>query len=48
MTRRVAITLLSMLALAACGADGAPEPVGPATSGVTIGGSASIGVRANL
>jgi hypothetical protein len=36
------LILLACLALAACGADGAPEP--PAKSGITISGEAEIGV----
>lgn len=41
---RAAIPLLALL-LAACGADGEPQPVrGGAGSGVTISGTATIGV----
>lgn len=36
------LLLLACLALAACGADGAPEP--PTKSGVTVTGEAEIGV----
>jgi hypothetical protein len=36
------ILLLACLALAACGADGAPEP--PTKSGITVSGDAEIGV----
>ena len=36
------VLLLSFLALAACGADGAPEP--PAKSGLTVSGQAQIGI----
>ena len=36
------LLLLACLALAACGADGAPEP--PAQTGVTISGEAQVGV----
>lgn len=34
--------LISLLALAACGADGAPEP--PSKSGLSLSGEAQIGV----
>ena len=37
-----ALALLSLLALAACGADGAPEP--PAKSGLVVSGEAQVGV----
>lgn len=36
------LILLAALALAACGADGAPEP--PTKSGLTVTGEAEIGV----
>ncbi len=36
------LLLLAALALAACGADGAPEP--PSKSGISISGEAQIGV----
>jgi len=36
------LLLLSVLALAACGADGAPEP--PSKAGLTLSGDAQIGV----
>ncbi len=36
-----ALILLSLLALVACGADGAPEPVEP---GITVTGQVKIGV----
>ena len=36
------LILLACLALAACGADGAPEP--PTKSGISITGDAQIGV----
>jgi hypothetical protein len=36
------LILLAALALAACGADGAPEP--PTKSGITVTGEAEIGV----
>lgn len=36
------LLLIACLALAACGADGAPEP--PTKSGVTISGEAEVGV----
>lgn len=36
------LLLLACLALAACGADGAPEP--PAKTGITISGDAQVGV----
>lgn len=36
------LLLLACLALAACGADGAPEP--PTKSGITLSGEAQIGV----
>jgi hypothetical protein len=36
------LILLACLALAACGADGAPEP--PTKSGISISGDAQIGV----
>ncbi|CAN1561648.1 hypothetical protein MCELHM10_02679 [Paracoccaceae bacterium] len=39
------LLLLAYLALAACGADGAPEA--PSKSGVTISGEASVGVVMN-
>jgi hypothetical protein len=39
------LLLLAYLALAACGADGAPEA--PSKSGVTISGEASVGVVVN-
>ncbi len=40
-----ALILVSLLALAACGADGEPEPVEP---GITISGQARIGVAGTL
>lgn len=36
------LALSTSLALAACGADGAPEP--PSKSGVTLSGDAQIGI----
>ena len=36
------LLLLASLALAACGADGPPEP--PTKSGITVSGEAEIGV----
>ncbi len=42
MPRLILTALMSCLTLAACGADGAPEP--PSKSGVTISGDAQIGV----
>jgi hypothetical protein len=36
------LMLLAALALAACGADGAPEP--PTKSGITVTGEAEVGV----
>ena len=36
------LLLLACLALAACGADGAPEP--PAKSGLVVSGEAQVGV----
>jgi hypothetical protein len=36
------LLLLAALALAACGADGAPEP--PTKSGITVTGEAEVGV----
>lgn len=36
------LLLLACLTLAACGADGAPEP--PTKSGITISGDARVGV----
>ncbi len=36
------VLVAALLALAACGADGAPEP--PAKSGVAIDGEAQVGV----
>jgi len=39
------LILLSILALAACGADGAPEPVEP---GISITGQVEIGVAGTL
>ncbi len=37
--------MIALLALAACGADGAPQEQGPATEpGVTVSGTATIGV----
>lgn len=43
--KRLPITATALLALAGCGADGAPEPPAskPAT-GITISGTAEIGV----
>ncbi|MGB8621335.1 MAG: argininosuccinate lyase [Paracoccaceae bacterium] len=39
------VSLLIVLALAACGADGAPEKPGPAPkSGVTVSGTVEMGV----
>ncbi|MDA8585116.1 hypothetical protein N9L47_02490 [Rhodobacteraceae bacterium] len=44
-----ALIVLTFFALAACGADGAPEPKGDAgTSGITVTGSASIGVSGSF
>jgi len=40
-----ALILFSLMALAACGVDGAPEPVEP---GITITGQAKIGVAGTL
>ena len=40
-----ALAILTLLALAACGADGEPEPVGGDGSGIVVSGTASIGVR---
>ncbi|SMX24900.1 hypothetical protein [Boseongicola aestuarii] len=40
-----ALLALAFLALAACGADGAPEPV---PGGITVSGEARIGVRGSL
>ena len=46
---RGALVLLSLLALAACGADGEPEPVGARPGGgVTVSGTASVGVRSGF
>jgi hypothetical protein len=42
MTRLTLTALLATLALAACGADGAPEP--PSKSGITFSGEAKIGL----
>ena len=39
---RLTLVVLSALTLAACGADGAPEP--PSNTGITISGDARIGV----
>jgi predicted small lipoprotein YifL len=36
------LALIALLTLAACGADGAPEP--PTKSGITVTGEAQIGV----
>jgi hypothetical protein len=36
------LLLLACLALAACGADGAPEP--PTKSGISVSGEAQVGV----
>jgi hypothetical protein len=36
------LALIALLTLAACGADGAPEP--PTKSGITFSGEAQIGV----
>jgi predicted small lipoprotein YifL len=36
------LALIALLTLAACGADGAPEP--PTKSGITVSGEAQIGV----
>jgi hypothetical protein len=36
------LLLIAFLALAACGADGEPEP--PAKSGITVTGEAQVGV----
>ncbi|NJM83066.1 MAG: hypothetical protein HC844_11735 [Tabrizicola sp.] len=38
----IPVALLACLALAACGADGAPKT--PTRSGITVSGEASIGV----
>ena len=40
------LAIMALLALAACGADGAPEPV--SGSGVTLSGEAKIGVSGRL
>jgi hypothetical protein len=40
-----ALIILSLFALAACGADGAPDPVEP---GISITGQAKIGVAGTL
>ena len=43
------LVLIALLALAACGADGEPEPKAkPANSGVQIGGEIGIGVTGTL
>ncbi|MCV6591479.1 MAG: hypothetical protein OIF48_00890 [Silicimonas sp.] len=39
------IAFLALVALAACGADGAPEPK---SSGVSISGTAKIGIKGSL
>ncbi|WP_378941769.1 hypothetical protein [Paracoccus sp. R86501] len=46
----IRLSLLAVLALAACGVDGAPERPAqkPAKSGVTISGDARVGVSAQL
>ncbi len=47
---RKGLAALILLTLAACGADGAPEPVPteqPRT-GISIGGTASIGISGSL
>lgn len=41
-----ALVLLAALALAACGADGPPEPVGE--EGIGISGTATVGVKASF
>jgi hypothetical protein len=40
------LILLACLALAACGADGAPEP--PTKSGVTVTGEVEVGIATKL
>jgi len=40
-----ALIILSLVALAACGADGAPEPVEP---GISVTGQVKIGVAGTL
>jgi hypothetical protein len=43
------LALLALLALASCGADGAPEPKAkPANSGVQVGVEVGIGVTGTL
>lgn len=42
MPRLILLSLMTCLTLAACGADGAPEP--PSKTGLTISGDAQIGV----
>ncbi len=43
------LVLLALLTLAACGADGAPEPKAkPASSGVHVGVEVGIGVTGTL
>ena len=42
MPRLILPALMTCLTLAACGADGAPEP--PAKPGLTISGSAQVGI----
>ena len=44
---RILSTLGLLISLAACGADGAPTPP-PAETGVTISGTARVGVVAKL
>ena len=46
----IRLSLLAVLALGACGVDGAPERPAqkPAKSGVTISGDARVGVSAQL
>jgi hypothetical protein len=38
------LLVLGLVALAACGADGAPERPGQAGTGVTVSGSVEVGV----
>ncbi|GEM_PF-2075388 len=42
---RLAIVTAALLGLAACGVEGPPEPV---SGGISISGSAKIGVRGSL
>lgn len=38
------IGIVALLALVACGVDGPPEPVGERQSGLTVSGTAKVGV----